>query len=60
MNALFLNMLNLKKNNNQLSLLEMKKCIAAMKLSGSYKIAETFEEHLKKSRIKEISCIYGT
>lgn len=38
----------------------MKKCIAAMKLSGSYKIAETFEEHLKKSRIKEISCIYGT
>ena len=26
----------------------MKKCIAAMKLSGSYKIAETFEEHLKK------------
>lgn len=39
---------DLKKNNNQLSLLEMKKCIAAMKLSGSYKIAKTFEEHLKK------------
>lgn len=37
-----------KKSKNKLSIIEMKKCIATMKLADSYRLAETFENHLKK------------
>lgn len=37
-----------KKNKNNLSIIEMRKCIAFMKLADSYQLAETFENYLEK------------
>ena len=38
----------LKKTNDTRSIIEMKKCIAALKLAGSNGLAETFDIHLTK------------
>ena len=37
-----------KKEGSNQSIIEMKKCIGAMKLAGSEHIAKTYEAHLKK------------
>ncbi|GGE30689.1 Rgg/GadR/MutR family transcriptional regulator [Streptococcus himalayensis] len=42
------NLYNYKKNQDNRAIIEMKKCIGAMKLSGSNHIAEKYEQHLKK------------
>lgn len=42
------NLYDLRKNNSQYAVLEMRKCIAAMKLIDSNQIAGKFENHLQK------------
>lgn len=42
------NLYDLKKNGHQQAILEMRKCIAALKLVDSRQIAVTFEKHLQK------------
>lgn len=42
------NLYDLKKTHNQHALIEMRKCIAAMKLVDSQQLAYTFEHHLEK------------
>ena len=42
------NLYDLKKTHNQHAFIEMRKCIAAMKLVDSQQLACTFEHHLKK------------
>lgn len=41
------NLYNLKTTGNRVVVIEMRKCIGAMKLAGSYGIATTFENHLQ-------------
>ena len=52
MNDWFFNMhkiiINIKKEGNNQSIINMKKYIRAMKLAGSENIAKTYEAHLKK------------
>lgn len=43
-----INLFEFKKNKNNISVIEMKKCIAAMKLAGSNIIASKYESHLGK------------
>lgn len=42
------NLYDLNKNNNRYAVLEMRKCIAAMKLVDSNQIAVKFENYLQK------------
>lgn len=42
------NLYDLKKNNNRYAVLEMRKCIATMKLVDSNQTALKFENHLQK------------
>lgn len=42
------NLYDLKKNNNQHAVLEMRKCIAATKLVDSNQISIKFENYLQK------------
>ncbi|QGG98472.1 Rgg/GadR/MutR family transcriptional regulator [Streptococcus dysgalactiae subsp. dysgalactiae] len=43
-----------KKTGNRHSIIEMKKCIGAMKLAGSNHIATTYEKHLEKILKEEV------
>ncbi|MTB64259.1 helix-turn-helix domain-containing protein [Streptococcus sp. zg-86] len=42
------NLYRYRKTGSKLAIIEMKKCIGAMKLSGSDHLAQTYEGHLKK------------
>ena len=42
------NLYQYKEDGNVKAIIEMKKCVGAMKLAGSHHLAKTYEGHLEK------------
>ena len=45
------NLMNFYMNDDKLSILEMRKCIATMRLVNCHHLADTFEQYLRKNSV---------